>query len=139
MAQANGREDPKMMTLGFGERTKTEKPPGGREAVLSGRSPLGAMQGRQELCPEGFVGGLLASHTRLLSRQPGADVSSTLGLHGRQSSSLGSAFMFDQGASASDFPLPAPSCPRGRLDLMALGPLGEHKLLGGPGWSYFSL
>lgn len=22
---------------------------------------------------------------------------------------------------------------------MALGPLGEHKLLGGPGWSYFSL
>lgn len=53
MAQADGREDPKMITLGVGERTKTEKPPGGREpprgreAVLGGRSPLGAMQGRR--------------------------------------------------------------------------------------------
>lgn len=41
----------------------------------------------------------------------------------------GSAFMFDHGASHSDFPPPAPTCQRGRLDLMAVCSWGDTSFL----------
>ena len=123
------------MTLDSGERANTENLTGGSEAVLTGRSQLRVRQRQQNLCPEG----LSRKPTGLTSRTPLTAAWGTGVPHSRLCATTvprealpsWSARMLSHQTFLS-----RPQLSGRETGPNGCFPVGEHKLLGGTGWSY---